>query len=60
MTKAWQTESANKVASLKYAGIVFALFFDLVLFDIIPPWTTIVGISLVLAGVVLNVKYKEK
>lgn len=60
MTKAWQAESANKVASLKYVGIVFALFFDLTLFNIIPPWTTIAGILLVLLGVVLNVRYKSK
>ena len=59
MTKAWQTEEANKVASLKYAGIIFALFFDFALFDIIPVWSTILGISLVLLGVVLNVKFKN-
>lgn len=60
MTKAWQTESANKVASLKYVGIVFALFFDLTLFNIIPPLTTIAGIALVMLGVVLNIKFKGK
>ena len=59
MTKAWQTESANKVASLKYVGIIFALFFDLTLFNIVPPWTTMAGISLVLLGVILNVKFKS-
>lgn len=59
MTKAWQTEEANKVASLKYAGIVFALFFDFTLFDIIPVWSTILGIMLVLLGVILNVRYKN-
>lgn len=59
MTKAWQTEEANKVASLKYAGIVFALFFDFTLFDIIPVWSTVLGIMLVLLGVILNVRYKN-
>jgi len=59
MTKAWQSEEANKVASMKYAGIVFALFFDFALFDIIPAWTTITGILLVLLGVVLNVRFKK-
>lgn len=58
MTKAWQAESANKVASLKYVGIAFALFFDLTLFNIVPPLTTIAGIAIVLLGVVLNVKFK--
>lgn len=60
MTKAWQAESANKVASLKYVGIVFALFFDFTLFNIIPPWANILGILIVLLGVVLNVRYKAK
>ena len=60
MTKAWQMESANKVASLKYVGIVFALFFDFTLFSIIPPWTTVAGILLVLLGVALNVRFKGK
>ena len=60
MTKAWQSEAANKVASMKYVGIVFALFFDLTLFQIVPPWTTILGIALVMVGVVLNIRFKEK
>ena len=55
MTKGWQSGQANKIASLKYIGIVFALFFDFTLFNILPEWTTIVGIVLVLSGVLLNV-----
>ena len=60
MTKAWQTAEANKVASLKYVGILFALFFDFAIFDILPVWGTLIGIGLVLLGVVFNVKFKGK
>ena len=60
MTKAWQSEEANKVASLKYIGIFFALFFDFTLFQIVPVWSTVAGIALVMVGVVLNVRYKTK
>lgn len=58
MTKAWQLENANKVASLKYVGILFALTFDFTLFGIIPAWTTFLGIGLVLTGVILNMRLK--
>ncbi len=55
MTKGWQSDKAGKIASLKYIGIGFALFFDLTLFGIVPSWQVLTGISLVLAGVLLNV-----
>lgn len=58
MTKAWQSEAANKIASLKYVGIFFALGWDFLLFDITHGWATFVGIALVLSGVVLNVVFK--
>lgn len=60
MTKAWQMEEANKVASLKYVGILFALFFDFAIFGISPVISTILGILLVLTGVVLNIRFKTK
>jgi drug/metabolite transporter (DMT)-like permease len=60
MTKAWQAEEANKIASLKYVGIVFALFFDFTLFGISPQWSAIIGIVLVLSGVILNIRYRKK
>ncbi len=55
MTRAWQADKANKVASLKYIGIFFALGFDIFIFDFIPNIWTIAGIGLVLFGVVLNI-----
>ncbi len=55
MTKAWQSDTAGKIAGLKYIGIAFALFFDFSLFGVSPTFQTLTGISLVLAGVLLNV-----
>ena len=60
MTKAWQSEAANKIASLKYVGIFFALGWDILLFDITHGWATFVGIGFVISGVVLNVLFKTK
>lgn len=60
MTKAWQSEAANKIASLKYVGIFFALGWDFLLFDITHGWVTFAGIALVLSGVILNVVTKKK
>ncbi len=55
MTKAWRQDKANKIASLKYIGIFFALGFDFFIFDTTFGIMTFVGIALVLSGVVLNV-----
>lgn len=59
MTKAWQTDVANKIASLKYIGIIFALSFDYFLFNESYNWQSFVGIGLVLSGVVLNMLQKS-
>lgn len=55
MTKGWQSGEAGKIAPLKYIGILFALFFDAVLFGIFPNSQTFIGIGLVLLGVISNV-----
>ncbi|HAS35319.1 MAG TPA: EamA family transporter [Flavobacteriales bacterium] len=55
MTRAWQADKANKIASLKYIGIFFALGFDIFIFGFIPNVYTLLGIGLVLFGVVLNI-----
>lgn len=54
MTKAWHAEKAGKVASLKYLGIGFAMFFDYTVFQIVPSWQSLIGIAIVLTGVFLN------
>lgn len=54
MTYAWQSDSASKVASLQYVGIAFALFFDVVLYAVVPSVSMVIGIALILGGVILN------
>jgi len=58
MTKALQAEEANKVASLKYLGTVYALLYGYLFFDEGFQWISLMGMSLVLLGVVLNIRYK--
>jgi drug/metabolite transporter (DMT)-like permease len=60
MTISYQKEDLSKVAILKYVGIIYAVFFGYVLFDEYVPLGSFVGIGLVLAGVILNVRYKSK
>ncbi len=58
MTRAWQAEKANKIASLKYVGIFFALSMDYFIFGTSFGLMTFIGIALVLSGVVLNLRMK--
>lgn len=60
MTKAWQSGEANQIAGLKYIGIFFALLWDFTLFDITHGIGTFLGIGLVLAGVIFNLRVKKK
>ena len=60
MTKAYQSSELNTVAPLKYIGVIFALLWDVLLFDFIPNAQMYVGISLVLGGVLLNFAYKAR
>jgi len=54
MTKAYQIEVANKVASVNYIGIVFAFLFGYFIFGEMLNIQVILGIALVLLGVMLN------
>jgi len=60
MTKAYQAEEVSKVANLKYLSIVYALLFGFLFFGETFNVLTYVGMILVIAGVVLNVWYKQK
>jgi drug/metabolite transporter (DMT)-like permease len=60
MTKALQAEKANLVTSMKYLGAVYALVYGYFLFDETYDLLSLLGIVLVLAGVVLNVLFKER
>jgi drug/metabolite transporter (DMT)-like permease len=58
MTRALQAGEANEIVAFKYLGIVFALGFDLVIFNVTYKPMALVGIGLVLFGVLLNVGFK--
>ncbi len=59
MTKAYQAEEVSKVANLKYLSIIYALSFGFIFFGETFNWMTYAGMALVIAGVVLNVWYKQ-
>lgn len=58
MTKALQSAEVNEITSLKYLGVIFALGFDFLIFDVVYRPLALAGIALVLGGVVLNVLFK--
>ena len=60
MTRAYQLEEVSKISSLKYLGIVYALFFGYVFFGETFDWIALNGIVLVLIAVGLNIWYKQK
>lgn len=60
MTMSYQAEEISKVANLNYIGIIYALALGFILFDEHFELATYVGMGLVLVGVVLNVRYKNK
>ncbi|UTW64161.1 DMT family transporter [bacterium SCSIO 12741] len=59
MTKALHFGKANVITPMKYTGIVYALGFDIFLFQVDHGWITFVGIFLVVGGVVLNLIKKD-
>ncbi len=60
MTKAYQSSEVNTVAPLKYIGVIFALTWDILLFDFVPNGTMFLGIAMVIGGVLLNLQYKAR
>ncbi|MCA6074847.1 DMT family transporter [Fulvivirga sedimenti] len=59
MTRAYQEEELNKVASVSYIGIFYALIFGWVIFGENFNLQTYLGMAVVLLGVVLNLWYKQ-
>lgn len=57
LTKALQSERIAKVAVLNYIGLVYALIFSVTIFHERYTTQTVLGISLVIAGVLLAVLY---
>ncbi len=60
MTKSYQAEEVSKVANLNYLSIIYALSFGFFFFGETFNLLTYVGMVLVIAGVILNVWYKQK
>ncbi|WP_237586630.1 DMT family transporter [Pontibacter russatus] len=60
MTMSYQTEEISKVANLNYIGIIYALLLGYFLFgELFNVWSYM-GMALVLLGVALNVRYKNR
>ena len=57
LTKALQSERIAKVAVLNYIGLVYALIFSVTIFGEHYTAQAVLGISLVVAGVLLAVLY---
>ncbi len=60
MTMSYQSEELSKVASLNYVGIFYALAFGFIFFEEVFSVGSYVGMALVLAGVLLNIRYKSR
>ncbi|PKV62576.1 EamA domain-containing membrane protein RarD [Pontibacter ramchanderi] len=60
MTMSYQAEEISKVANLNYIGIIYALVLGFILFDEHFELATYLGMALVLVGVILNVRYKNR
>jgi drug/metabolite transporter (DMT)-like permease len=58
MTVAYQNANVSKVASLSYLGILYALFFGFIFFGETFGAMSYVGMGLVLAGILLNLREK--
>lgn len=54
MTKAMQLEELAKVGLVPYLTVIYALFIGAIFFEESYNWITLVGISLVIMGVVMN------
>jgi drug/metabolite transporter (DMT)-like permease len=58
MTVAYQNANVSKVSSLSYLGILYALFFGFIFFGETFGAMSYVGMGLVLAGILLNLREK--
>ncbi|MFD2248540.1 DMT family transporter [Pontibacter ruber] len=60
MTMSYQAEELSKVANLNYIGIIYALVFGFILFGETFEAGAYLGMALVLLGVLLNIRYKNR
>lgn len=59
MTKAFQSAPTNQVAPLKYIEVVFTVVIGLFWVNEIYTFWSLLGITLIIGGLILNVLYKE-
>lgn len=59
MTKAYQAAPVSKIAPIKYLGVIMAIIFDLIIFDISYKLITLIGIGMVISSIILNMLHKE-
>lgn len=60
MTKAFQTASTSQVAPFKYIEVVFTVLFGIFVFKEIYTLWSVIGITLIVGGLILNVLYKAR
>lgn len=60
LTKAYQSEMANKVAGITNTGIIYALGLGWIFFGEVFDWKVILGMFLVIGGVVANLVFAGK
>ncbi|TGV01533.1 DMT family transporter [Flavivirga rizhaonensis] len=60
MTKAFQIAATNIVAPFKYLEVLYTVLFGVFIFTEIYTFWSLLGIALIIAGLVLNILYKEK
>ena len=60
MTKAFQTASTNIVAPIKYFEVIYTATFGVFIFGEIYTFWSLLGISLIIGGLILNIWYTSK
>ncbi|MCK8519996.1 DMT family transporter [Aquimarina sp. D1M17] len=60
MTKAFQSQATNKIVSLKYVEVLFTMVAGVFWFSDSYPIFSILGTLLVIAGLILNIWYRNK
>jgi len=60
MTKAFQSASMNQVAPLKYIEVIFTVMFGLIWFGEVYSIWSVLGITMIIGGLILNALYKAK
>lgn len=58
LTRGFQAEVAQRVSSVKYIGVLYALGYGFFFFGELYSWLSLLGIALIILGVVLNVAFK--